>query len=174
MRAILSVANREGLAELARDLQAHDVAIFSTSGTLNALQAEGIQAEAVSSLTRFPEILGGRVKTLHPAILGGVLARRDLPAHEEELRTHGIGPIDIVVVNLYPFAETIAQQNTTLSEALEQIDIGGVSLIRAASKNFKHVIVLVSPADYAPVMHEWCETGSVSKAYTSGPQTAAI
>jgi phosphoribosylaminoimidazolecarboxamide formyltransferase / IMP cyclohydrolase len=162
MRAILSVANREGLAELARDLQAHDVAIFSTSGTLNALQAEGIQAEAVSSLTRFPEILGGRVKTLHPAILGGVLARRDLPAHEEELRTHGIGPIDIVVVNLYPFAETIAQQNTTLSEALEQIDIGGVTLVRAAAKNFRDVVVLVRPQDYAPVMQEWRELGDVS------------
>jgi len=162
MRAILSVANREGLAELARDLQAHDVAIFSTSGTLNALQGEGIQAEAVSSLTRFPEILGGRVKTLHPAILGGVLARRDLPAHEEELRTHGIGPIDIVVVNLYPFAETIAQQNTTLSEALEQIDIGGVTLVRAAAKNFRDVVVLVRPQDYAPVMQEWRELGDVS------------
>ncbi|HZU01463.1 MAG TPA: bifunctional phosphoribosylaminoimidazolecarboxamide formyltransferase/IMP cyclohydrolase [Ktedonobacteraceae bacterium] len=162
MRAILSVANREGLAELARDLQAHDVAIFSTSGTLNALQGEGIQAEAVSSLTRFPEILGGRVKTLHPAILGGVLARRDLPAHEEELRTHGIGPIDIVVVNLYPFAETIAQQNTTLSEALEQIDIGGVTLVRAAAKNFRDVVVLVRPQDYAPVMQEWRELGEVS------------
>jgi phosphoribosylaminoimidazolecarboxamide formyltransferase/IMP cyclohydrolase len=162
MRAILSVANREGLAELARDLQDHDVAIFSTSGTLNALQAEGIQAEAVSMLTRFPEILGGRVKTLHPAILGGVLARRDLPAHEEELRTHGIGAIDIVVVNLYPFAETIAQQNTTLSEALEQIDIGGVTLVRAAAKNFRDVVVLVRPQDYAPLMQEWRELGEVS------------
>src|SRR5947209_12640189 len=162
MRAIISVANRDGLPELARDLQAHDVAIFSTSGTLNALQDEGIQAEAVSALTHFPEILGGRVKTLHPAILGGVLARRDLPAHEEELRTHGIGPIDIVVVNLYPFAETIAQQNTTLSEALEQIDIGGVTLVRAAAKNFRDVVVLVRPQDYAPVMQEWRELGDVS------------
>src|SRR2546430_1554089 len=94
MRAIISVANREGLAELARDLQAHDVAIFSTSGTLNALENEGVQAESVSALTHFPEILGGRVKTLHPAILGGILARRDLPAHEEELRVHTIAPID--------------------------------------------------------------------------------
>ncbi len=162
MRAILSVANREGLAELAQDLRTHDVAIFSTSGTLNVLQAEGIQAEAVSALTHFPEILGGRVKTLHPAILGGVLARRDLPAHEEELRTHGIVPIDIVVVNLYPFAETVAQQNTTLSEALEQIDIGGVTLVRAAAKNFRDVVVLVRPQDYAPVMQEWRELGDVS------------
>jgi phosphoribosylaminoimidazolecarboxamide formyltransferase / IMP cyclohydrolase len=162
MRAILSVANREGLAELARDLQAHDVAIFSTSGTLNALQADGIRAEAVSALTHFPEILDGRVKTLHPAILGGVLARRDLPTHEEELRTHGIVPIDIVVVNLYPFAATVARQNTTLPEALEQIDIGGVTLVRAAAKNFRDVVVLVRPQDYAPVMQEWRELGDVS------------
>ena len=165
MRAILSVANREGLAELARNLQAHDVAIFSTSGTLNTLQAEGVQAEAVSALTHFPEILGGRVKTLHPAILGGVLARRDLPAHEEELRAHGIVPIDIVVVNLYPFAETVARQNTTLPEALEQIDIGGVTLVRAAAKNFSDVVVLVRPQDYAPVMQEWRELGEGRAAY---------
>src|SRR5438132_4297840 len=162
MRAILSVANREGLAELARNLQAHDVAIFSTSGTLNTLQAEGVQAEAVSALTHFPEILGGRVKTLHPAILGGILARRDMPGHMEELQAHNITPIDIVVVNLYPFAETVARPTTTLTEAQEQIDIGGVTLIRAAAKNFQDVIVLVRPQDYAPVMQEWSELGEVS------------
>ena len=135
MRAIVSVANREGLAELAHNLQAHGVTIFSTSGTLNVLKTEGVQAEAVSALTHFPEILGGRVKTLHPAILGGILARRDLPAHEEELRAHAIVPIDVVVVNLYPFAETVARQDTELPEALEQIDIGGVTLVRAAASS---------------------------------------
>lgn len=162
MRAIISVANREGLAELARELQIQDVTIFSTSGTLQALTAEGIQAQPVSALTHFPEILGGRVKTLHPAILGGILARRDLPEHEEELQTHNIAPIDIVVVNLYPFAETVARQNATLSDALEQIDIGGVTLVRAAAKNFRDVIVLVRPQDYAPVLQEWNELGDVS------------
>jgi phosphoribosylaminoimidazolecarboxamide formyltransferase / IMP cyclohydrolase len=162
MRAIISVANRDGLIALARELRSHDVDLFSTSGTLVALGIEGIEARSVSALTNFPEILDGRVKTLHPAILGGVLARRNLAAHEEELRAHDIVPIDIVAVNLYPFAETIAQQNVTLTDALEQIDIGGVTLVRAAAKNFQDVIVLVRPQDYAPVLQEWREQGEVS------------
>jgi phosphoribosylaminoimidazolecarboxamide formyltransferase/IMP cyclohydrolase len=162
MRAIISVADRVGLVDLARELQGQDVAIFSTDGTRKALQKEGVQAEAVSELTRFPEILDGRVKTLHPAILGGILARRDLPRHEEELKAHAIVPIDIVVVNLYPFTETVARQNATLTEAQEQIDIGGVTLVRAAAKNFQNVLVLVRPQDYAPVMQEWREQGEVS------------
>ncbi len=162
MRAIVSVANREGLAELARELQSHEVAIYSTSGTLKALQAEGIPAVSIGDLTHFPEILGGRVKTLHPAILGGVLARRDIPADERDLQAHGIEPIGLVVVNLYPFAETIARPDTTLSEALEQVDIGGVTLVRAAAKNFPDVIVLVRPEDYAAVLQEWREQGEVS------------
>src|SRR5438105_12592439 len=114
MRAIISVANRDGLMELGRELQSHEVAIFSTSGTLKALQTDGLSAESVSKLTNFPEILDGRVKTLHPAILGGILARRDLPKHEEDLQVHNISPIDIVVVNLYPFTETVARPETTL------------------------------------------------------------
>ena len=109
MRAIISVANREGLVELAQELQNHGVSIFSTSGTLNVLKTAGVQAEAVSTITHFPEILGGRIKTLHPAILGGILARRDMPGHMEELQALNIAPIDIVVVNLYPFAETVAR-----------------------------------------------------------------
>src|SRR5690242_6651176 len=136
MRAIISVANRDGLVELTQELQNHGASIFSTSGTLNALKSSGVQAEAVSSLTHFPEILGGRVKTLHPAILGGILARRDTPDHIEQLKAHNIVPIDIVVVNLYPFVETVARATSTLSEAQEQIDIGGATLIRAAAKNF--------------------------------------
>ena len=162
MRAIISTAKRDGLTELARELQARDVTIFSTSGTASALRAEGIEAEPVSALTRFPEILDGRVKTLHPAIFGGILARRESTTHTQELQDHGIVPIDIVVVNLYPFPETVARIDTTMNEALEQIDIGGVSLIRAAAKNFQDVIVLVRPEDYAPVMQEWREQGEVS------------
>src|SRR5579872_88994 len=162
MRAIISVANRTGLVELARQLQSHDVSTYSTSGTLNAIKTAGYEAESVSVLTNFPEILDGRVKTLHPAILGGILARRDLPAHIDQLQEYGIPQIDLVVVNLYPFAETVAQPETTLSEAQEQIDIGGVTLIRAAAKNFQDVIVLVRPADYEPVMQEWSEQGEVS------------
>ena len=162
MRAIISVATHEGLAELARELQARDVTIFSTSGTANALRASSIEVQSVSELTSFPEILGGRVKTLHPAIYGGILARRDNAGHQAELQEHNITPIDMVVVNLYPFAETVARIDTTMNEALEQIDIGGVSLIRAAAKNFQDVIVLVRPSDYAPLMQEWSELGEIS------------
>jgi phosphoribosylaminoimidazolecarboxamide formyltransferase/IMP cyclohydrolase len=162
MRAIISVANRDGLPELAKELQNHGVTIFSTTGTLNSLKTEGIQVESVSNLSQFPEILNGRVKTLHPAIFGGILARRDMPEHIKELQAHAIVPIDIVAVNLYPFAETIARPDTTLSEAQEQIDIGGVTLIRAAAKNFQDVIVLVRPQDYITVMQEWGELGEVS------------
>lgn len=162
MRAIISVANREGLTELARELKSYDISIFSTSGTLKALTEAGIPATSVSEMTQFPEILDGRVKTLHPAILGGILARRNVEQHEDDLKVHNIQPIDIVAVNLYPFVETISREETTLTDALEQIDIGGVTLVRAAAKNFQDVIVLVRPQDYAPVMQEWREQGEVS------------
>src|SRR5436190_1905620 len=161
MKAILSVANREGISELARELQTYSVDIFSTSGTLKVLQEAGIPAQSISVLTNFPEILDGRVKTLHPAILGGILARRDLPHHEEELKAHNLAPIDVVVGNLYPFVETV-RKGASLGEAQEQIDIGGVTLIRSAAKNFQDVIVLVRPEDYVPVMQEWREQGEVS------------
>src|SRR5581483_8654347 len=163
MRAILSVANREGLLDLARQLQTLKVSIFSTGGTARYLQDEQISVQPVSALTRFPEILDGRVKTLHPAIFGGILARRDNPDHLSQLQEYGLAPIDIVVNNLYPFVETVAKSGTILQEALEQIDIGGVSLIRADAKNFKDVIVLVRPEDYMPVMEEWSRTGEVSQ-----------
>ncbi len=162
MRAIISVDNRAGLVELGRALQARDVAIFSTSGTAHTLREAGVSAEPISALTSFPEILDGRVKTLHPAVFGGILARRDNERHLQELQEHHLELIDVVAVNLYPFVETIARQDTTLNEALEQIDIGGVSLIRAAAKNFEHVLVLVRPQDYAPVLQEWQESGQVS------------
>src|SRR5215471_6629278 len=162
MRAIISTAKRDGLTALARELQTHTVTIFSTSGTASALKAEGIDAEPVSALTGFPEILEGRVKTLHPSIFGGILARRENTGDAQDLQNHGITPIDIVVVNLYPFVDTIARANTTMNEALEQIDIGGVSLIRSAAKNFQDVIVLVRPQDYMSVMQEWKEQGEVS------------
>jgi phosphoribosylaminoimidazolecarboxamide formyltransferase/IMP cyclohydrolase len=164
MQAIVSVANREGLIELTRELQARQVNIFSTGGTARYLQEAQINVQPVSALTRFPEILDGRVKTLHPAIFGGILARRESVQHLDQLQNHGLAPLDIVVNNLYPFVETVAQPGTTLDEALEQIDIGGVSLIRAAAKNFKDVIVLVRPEDYQAVMGEWRETGGVSQA----------
>ncbi|MGH2493850.1 MAG: bifunctional phosphoribosylaminoimidazolecarboxamide formyltransferase/IMP cyclohydrolase [Ktedonobacteraceae bacterium] len=162
MRAIMSVANREGLVALGRELHTHSVSIFSTSGTASVLKEAGVKAQAVSALTGFPEILDGRVKTLHPAIFGGILALRDNETHMRELQEHDIAPIDIVAVNLYPFVKTVARGDATLDEALEQIDIGGVSLLRAAAKNFEHVIVLVRPQDYEQVMQEWREKGEVS------------
>src|ERR1700680_2559361 len=121
MRAIISVANREGVVALGRELQIRNVSIFSTRGTASVLQKEGIEAQAVSSLTGFPEILDGRVKTLHPAIFAGILARRDNETHMRELQEHDFAPVDIVAVNLYPFVKTVARGDTTLNEALEQI-----------------------------------------------------
>ncbi len=162
MRAIISVANREGIVTLGRELQTHGVDIFSTTGTARVLQEAGVKIQAVSDLTGFPEILDGRVKTLHPAIFGGILARRGNETHMQDLQAHNFAPIDVVVVNLYPFVETVSRGNATLDEALEQIDIGGVSLVRAAAKNFEQVIVLVRPQDYEPVMLEWRKKGEVS------------
>jgi phosphoribosylaminoimidazolecarboxamide formyltransferase/IMP cyclohydrolase len=161
-RAIISVANREGLAELGRALAAQQVAIFATTGTAAALRSAGVEVQPVSALIDFPEMLGGRVKTLHPRIYGGLLARRSDPAHMSELAAHGIAPIDLVVVNLYPFVETVSREGVTLEEAQEQIDIGGVTLIRAAAKNFQDVVVLVRPQDYAPLLEEWRAQGAVS------------
>ncbi len=165
MRAILSVWDKTGLVELARGLEGLGWELYSTGQTQQTLTAAGIAARSVSELTGFPEILDGRVKTLHPRIHAGILARRDQEAHRAQLAEHGIGPIDLVVANLYPFVETIAQRAlpfgalqsgdavpAAVIEALEQIDIGGPALTRAAAKNFEHVIVVVDPADYGPVL----------------------
>ena len=147
---------------LGRELQTHDVSIFSTTGTARVLREAGVKTRAASDLTGFPEILDGRVKTLHPAIFGGILARRDNETHMQELQARDFAPIDVVAVNLYPFVEAVASEIATLDDALEQIDIGGVSLLRAAAKNFEHVLALVRPQDYEPVMLEWRATGEVS------------
>lgn len=160
MRAIMSVANREGLLEFARELQSYDVTIFSTGSTLSTLRVENIPCVPVSSLTVSPETLGGQAELLHPAIVGGILAPRDVP-HDTKARKYS-EPIDVVVINFSPFAEIVAHQSTTLSEALAQIEVGGATLVRAAAKNFQDVLVLVRPQDYIPVMQEWREQGEVS------------
>lgn len=152
MRALISVSDKRGVAVFAKELAALDVELISTGKTKQALMEAGVTAQAVSDVTGFPEILDGRVKTLHPAIHGGLLARRELPEHQQELATHGIVPIDLVVSNLYPFAQTITQPEITTAEALEQIDIGGVALLRAAAKNHPDVLVVVDPADYDAVL----------------------
>lgn len=149
-RALLSVSDKTGLVEFARTLHAAGGELVASGGTARTLQAAGIRVKQVEEITGFPEILGGRVKTLHPAVHGGILARRT-PQHLDELAAHQIGPIDLVVVNLYPFQETVAQPNVTLTTAVEEIDIGGVALLRAAAKNFESVTVVCEPADYAAV-----------------------
>lgn len=161
MRALISVANKEGIETFARGLHARGYEIISTGGTAASLAAAEVPVRPVSDLTGFPEILGGRVKTLHPAVHGGILAQRDKAAHMDELRQHGIEPIDMVVCNLYRFAEATARTGTTLDEVLEEIDIGGVTLLRAAAKNFPHVTVVVRPRDYVDVLRELDEGGSV-------------
>lgn len=152
MRALLSVYDKTGIVELARGLIELGYELISTGGTMRALSAAGVPALQVATVTGSPEILDGRVKTLHPAIHGALLARRDDPAHLASLADHDITPIDLVAVNLYPFAETIAGSEVTINDAIEQIDIGGPTMIRAAAKNFPGVIVLTNPADYQPAL----------------------
>ena len=152
MRAIISVSNKSGVADFAQGLQELGIEIFSTGGTKKSLEGAGIKVHSISELTGFPEILNGRVKTLHPAVHGGILARRDLPQHLAELAQNHIETIDLVVVNLYPFIETVTQGEVSLDEALENIDIGGPSMIRSAAKNFPSVLVIVNPEDYDPIL----------------------
>ncbi len=162
-RAILSTYNKEGVVDFAKGLQALGIEILSTGGTYRLLSEKRIRVKEVSEYTGFPEMLGGRVKTLHPKIHGGILGRRDDPAHVEAMRQYDIGPIDLVVVNLYPFKETIARPNVALEEAIEQIDIGGPTMLRSAAKNYKDVAVVVDPKDYATIIEEMQKhDGSVS------------
>src|SRR5688500_1808881 len=154
MRALLSVYNKTGIAELGRGLVDLGYEVVSTGGTLAALEAAGVPVTAVSDVTAFPEILDGRVKTLHPRIHGGLLARRDDPAHMSALAAHQISPIDVVVANLYPITVTVALQGDSLTDALEQLDIGGPSMIRAAANNFPGVVVLTDPADYTSALDD--------------------
>jgi len=152
-RALISVSEKQGVVELARGLRELGVELLSTGGTATALTEAGIEARPVSDYTGFPEIMGGRVKTLHPLLHGALLARRDDQRDLSDARAHGIEPIDLVCVNLYPF-ERAAERGADEAELIEQIDIGGPTMIRAAAKNFKHVVVLVDPADYEPVLEE--------------------
>ncbi len=152
VRALISVSDKTGLVPFARDLVDMGIQIISTGGTAKLLAKEGIAVQEISDFTGFPEILDGRVKTLHPKVHGGLLYLRESADHVAQAAQHGIEPIDLVVVNLYPFAETIAKPGTTLEEAIEQIDIGGPSMLRSAAKNYRSVTVVVDPADYADVL----------------------
>src|SRR3954466_16098523 len=162
-RALLSVSDKSGIVELARALAELGVEILSTGGTAKLLEKEGVPVKEVSAHTGFPEMLDGRVKPLHPTIHGGLLARRDDPAHLGGIQKAGIAPIDLLVVNLYPFQATVADPDCRLEDAIENIDVGGPAMLRAAAKNHRDVVVLVDPADYARVLEE-LRAGSISAA----------
>jgi phosphoribosylaminoimidazolecarboxamide formyltransferase/IMP cyclohydrolase len=162
-RALLSVSDKSGIVELARALSAAGVQIISTGGTARLLEKERVQVTEVSAHTGFAEMLDGRVKTLHPKIHGGLLARRDDASHLAAIRAAGIEPIDLVVVNLYPFAATVADPDCRLEDAIENIDIGGPAMLRSAAKNYQGVAVVVDPADYAKVLDE-LKSGAISEA----------
>jgi phosphoribosylaminoimidazolecarboxamide formyltransferase/IMP cyclohydrolase len=157
-RALLSVSDKTGIVELARALDASGVSLLSTGGTFKAIQAAGIPVTEVSSHTGFPEMMDGRVKTLHPKIHGGILGRRG--QDEAVMTEHGIEPIDAVFVNLYPFAETVARPDCTLELAIENIDIGGPAMVRSSAKNHNDVLVVVDPADYSAVIEALAEGGT--------------
>jgi phosphoribosylaminoimidazolecarboxamide formyltransferase/IMP cyclohydrolase len=153
-RAVISVSNKEGIVEFAEAIASMGVEILSTGGTAKTLRDAGISVKEVSEYTGFPEMLDGRVKTLHPKIHGGLLSRRDNLKDMEEIKKHGIDTIDMVVVNLYPFEETISRPEVTFAEAIENIDIGGPTMLRSASKNFQDVAVVVDPSDYKKIIRE--------------------
>ncbi|ULG72730.1 bifunctional phosphoribosylaminoimidazolecarboxamide formyltransferase/IMP cyclohydrolase [Macrococcus brunensis] len=163
-KALLSVSDKTGITEFAAQLIEQGFEIFSTGGTKKTLVDHNIAVKSVSELTQFPEIMDGRVKTLHPNIHGGILANRDIPEHLEALSEHGIELIDLVAVNLYPFEETVAKPDVTEADAIENIDIGGPTMLRASAKNFKHVLTVVDPADYTRIIDN-LKSGQVDEAF---------
>jgi phosphoribosylaminoimidazolecarboxamide formyltransferase / IMP cyclohydrolase len=161
-RALLSVSDKTGIVDLARGLAARGFELVSTGGTARTLSDAGLAVIGVTDLTGFPEMMDGRLKTLHPALHGGILARRDHPGDLEAVAAHGIGLIDLVVVNLYPFAETAKKAGATFDQLVEQIDIGGPSMVRAAAKNFRDVLIVVSPLDYPKLLTSIDETPTLA------------
>ena len=162
-RALISVSNKEGILDFARGLEKLGVELLSTGGTAKLLRDGGVRVKDVSEFTGFPEMLDGRVKTLHPKIHGGLLGRRNNPGHVKEMKLHGIEPIDLVVVNLYPFEQATAKPGCAFEEAIENIDIGGPTMLRSAAKNYTDVAVVVAPRDYGRVLEEIRKTGGVSE-----------
>ncbi|HEV2866203.1 MAG TPA: bifunctional phosphoribosylaminoimidazolecarboxamide formyltransferase/IMP cyclohydrolase, partial [Allosphingosinicella sp.] len=160
-RALLSVSDKAGLAELGGALARHGVELVSTGGTAKALREAGLAVRDVAELTGFPEMMDGRVKTLHPMVHGGLLAVRDDPEHKAAMAEHGIGVIDLVVVNLYPFAQTVAR-GASRDQVIENIDIGGPSMVRSAAKNHAFVAIVTDPADYAELIEAIDASGGVT------------
>src|SRR5678815_4672822 len=163
-RALLSVSDKTGLLDLARGLHERGWELISTGGTARTLREANVPVRDVADVTQFPEMLDGRVKTLHPAVHGGLLARRDRPEHMAAIAEHGIAPIDLVVVNLYPFEATVAKAGCTLADAIDNIDIGGPAMVRSAAKNWNDVAVLTDASQYAGVVAELKQAGKVSEA----------
>src|SRR5665647_1587377 len=162
MRALISVFDKSGIIDFAKELKKLGIEIISTGGTHKILEENGVNVTGISDVTGFPECLDGRVKTLHPAVHGGILARRDKEEHMKQIKDLGIETIDIVVINLYPFKETIMKPDVTLEDAIENIDIGGPAMLRSAAKNHKDVVVICDPADYETVIQELKQTKKVS------------
>ena len=162
MRALVSVSDKTGLVDFVKGLVDLGWEIIATGGTQKLLEKEGVKTIGISEVTGFPEILDGRVKTLHPKVHGGILARRDVPAHMETLKENGVETIDLVCVNLYPFKQTIAKEGVTLEDAIENIDIGGPSMVRSAAKNWRDVTIVCNPSDYDTVLAELRENGKTS------------
>ena len=161
-RALISLTDKSGIEDFARSLQDLGVEILSTGGTAKKMRENGIKVMDVSEFTGFPEMLDGRVKTLHPKVHGGILAQKDNPDHLAQMAAHGLEPIDLIAVNLYAFDKTVAKPGCTLAEAIENIDIGGPTMLRAAAKNYRDVTVLVDPADYPQVIAEIRATGNTT------------
>jgi phosphoribosylaminoimidazolecarboxamide formyltransferase/IMP cyclohydrolase len=161
-RALISLTDKSGIEDFARQLEEMGVEILSTGGTAKKMRESGIKVKDVSEFTGFPEMLDGRVKTLHPKVHGGILAQKTNPDHLAQMEKHGLQPIDLVAVNLYAFEKTIADPNCTLANAIENIDIGGPTMLRSAAKNYRDVTVLVDPADYPQVLSEMKETGNTT------------
>jgi phosphoribosylaminoimidazolecarboxamide formyltransferase / IMP cyclohydrolase len=165
-RAIISVTDKAGVVDFAKSLSKFDVKILSTGGTARSLREGGIAVTEISEYTGFPEMMDGRVKTLHPKVHGGLLGIRDNPEHVNMMKTHGIQNIDLVVVNLYQFEKTVAKPGVTLEDAVENIDIGGPAMLRSSAKNFRDVTVVVDPSDYAVVLKEMGELGGATSLKT--------
>ncbi len=158
-RAIISVTDKSGVVDFARSLSEFGVEILSTGGTARALRDSGVSVTDISEYTGFPEMMDGRIKTLHPKVHGGLLGMRDNPDHVKMMKEHGIATIDLIVVNLYRFEQAVSKEGVTLEEAIENIDIGGPTMLRSSAKNFKDVTVIVDPSDYDPVLKEMAELG---------------
>jgi phosphoribosylaminoimidazolecarboxamide formyltransferase / IMP cyclohydrolase len=161
-RALVSVSDKKGVVEFAKKLSALKIEIVSTGGTAKLLRENGVPVVSIDEYTGHPEIMDGRVKTLHPRVHGGILAVRDNAVHCEQMQQNGIQPIDLVVVNLYPFVKTAAKPGVTVEEAIENIDIGGPAMVRSAAKNHRFVSIVVDPSDYTAVTGELEKTGRVS------------